>query len=168
MSDIETQKTGYNELIELCVADERKNELKQFVSEMKDYNGDEDYLTTLNFVKNYLDDNGIHFIMALDWKQDVKDLVWRIASSLRDNFHTVIKLPDYQSFGQHASVSTPNVFSEYNQSIMNESFKIGFIDTQSDEYVIVIHRISDEHKVADAIKKIGYKYLDVNSLSMSL
>ena len=167
MTDIETQKEGYFELIKLCLGDTRKKEVSNFIDTLHDYNGDQNYYTTLNYVKEYLDNNGIHFIMVLDWKQEITDLVWRINSSLRDNFNTKIELPNPEVYGKNASVSAKNVFKDFDKSIQKENFKLGFIDTNSDEYVIIVHRLSDENEVKEATKKIGYPYLDVNSYKIN-
>ncbi len=163
MTDIETQKEGYNELVKLCLGDSRTNEFSNLIDTLNNYNGDPNYYTTLNYVKEYLDNNGIHFIMALDWKQEITDLVWRINSSLKDNFNTKIELPNPKSYGENASVSAKNVFKDFDKSIQKENFKLGFIDTNSDEYVIIVYKTHDENKVKEAIKKIGYPYLDANS-----
>lgn len=37
---------------------------------------------------------------------------------------------------------------------------MGFIDTQSDECVIVVHQIDAKEKVKSAVNKIGYKYFE--------
>jgi hypothetical protein len=167
MTNIETQKEGYFDLIKLCLGDNRREEVSSFIDTLQDYNGDSNYYTTLNYVKEYLDNNGIHFIMALDWKQEIADLVWRINSSLKDNFNTKIDLPSPKDYGDNASVSAKNVFQDFDKSIQKENFKLGFIDTNSDEYVIIVHKLSDESEVNEAIKKTGYFYLDVNSPKIS-
>ncbi len=163
MTDIETQKQGYIELIKLCLGDTKTKEVSSFIDTLRNYNGDQNYYTTLNYVKEYLDNNGIHFIMVLDWKQEIRDLVWRVNSSLKDNFNTNIELPNPKDYGENASVSAKNVFRDFDKSIQKQNFKLGFIDTNSDEYVIIVHKISDESKVKEAVKKIGYPYLDANS-----
>ncbi|WP_462245502.1 DUF6630 family protein [Ferruginibacter sp.] len=163
MTDLETQKRGYNDLINLCLGDSKKKDVLNFIDTLQDFNGDENFYTTLNYVKDYLDNNGIHFIMALDWKQEITDLVWRINSSLKDNFGVKIDLPNPKKYGENASVSTKDVFKDFDKSIQTQNFKLGFIDTDSDEYVIIVYKISDENEVKGAIKRIGYNYLDANS-----
>lgn len=163
MKDIETQKEGYFELIKLCLGNSRRKDVSNFIDTLRNYNGDQNYYTTLNYVKEYLDNNGIHFIIVLDWKQEITDLVWRINSSLKDNYNTKIELPNPKDYGENASVSGKNVFKDFDKAIQKENLKLGFIDTNSDEYVIIIHKLSDEDEVKEAVKKIGYPYLDVNS-----
>jgi hypothetical protein len=161
--DIEIQKRGYLKLVDLCVGNSTKRDLIHFINNLKNHNGDENFVTTLNYVMNHLDQNGIHFIMALDWKQAVKDLVWRIKSSLQHNFNLTIALPDPITYGARASVSFPNVFKDFDNSLRIQNFQIGFIDTDADEYVIIVHRISDEPEIVEGVKQIGYRYLDAAS-----
>lgn len=163
MNHIETQKEGYKELIGLCMGETKKDEVAAFIETLKDYNGDEEYMTTLNDVMHYLDRHMIHFIMALDWKQEIRDLAWRVRSSLKDNFDMVIELPKAEDYGEDASVSSPGVFRDFDKAIGTQGFKLGFIDTNSDEYVIVVHRANDVDTVHDAVKKMGYPLLDANS-----
>ncbi|MBT1706528.1 DUF6630 family protein [Chryseosolibacter indicus] len=161
--NIEAQKEGYLKLVELCVGESKRHNLVDFIKSLKDYNGDVNYVTTLNYVKDYLDRNSIHFIMALDWKQGIDDLVWRVKSALRDNFDLAIELPNPAVYGERASVSYKNVFKDFDSALKLQNFKIGFIDTDADEYVIIIHKAIDEKEIVEAVQKIGYIYLDSHS-----
>ncbi len=161
--DIGTQKNGYIKLIDLCVGDSKQPELIDFINNLSNYNGDENYVTTLNYVKDHLDRNGIHFIIALDWKQGIEDLVWRINSALMDNYNLTIELPNPAKYGERASVSYKNVFKDFDNALRFQNFKIGFIDTNSDEYVIILHKVKDENEIINAVGNIGYDYLDANS-----
>jgi len=40
---------------------------------------------------------------------------------------------------------------------------MGFIDTESDEYVIIIHKVSDKKKTEKLIDIIGYNYFDTQT-----
>jgi hypothetical protein len=161
--DIGTQKNGYLKLIDFCIGDSKQPELIDFINNLSNYNGDENYVTTLNYVKDHLDRNGIHFIMALDWKQGIEDLVWRINSALMDNYNLTIELPNPAKYGERASVSYKNVFKDFDNALRFQNFKIGFIDTNSDEYVIIVHKVKDENEIINAVGNIGYDYLDANS-----
>ena len=156
----EEEKEGYLMLTKLCVAKQRQNELTVFFRKLKDFSKDEDYMTTLNYVMEYLDEQEVHFIMSLDWKSDIETLEWRLKNSLKNNFGLSIDLPKPESFGTKASVSHDNVFEKYDKSLRNSGFQLGFIDTQSDEYVILIHKIMDREKIENAVNKIGYGYFD--------
>jgi hypothetical protein len=162
-NDIETQKKGYLKLIDICVADSKRQYLISFISSLKNYNGDENFITTLNYVKDHLARNGIHFIMGFDWKEAIGELVSGVKLSLRDNFETTVELPDPTTYGVRASISYKNVFRDFDKALKTQDFKLGFIDTDADEYVIVVHKIKDENEIASAVGQIGYRYLDTNS-----
>ena len=55
-------------------------------------------------------------------------------------------------------------WNDYNCTIESDKilrtygYQYGFIDTQSDENVILIHRILDEKKVKKLVSEIGFNY----------
>ncbi len=163
LTDIKTQKEGYIKLANLCLSEKHKTAFFNLIDTLKDYNGDVKYMTTLNYVKEYLDKNSIHFIMALDWKQEIGDLNWRINSSLKDNFGDIVELPNPEVYGLNKSISYKNVFIDFDNAINKNGYKLGFINTDSDEYVIVVHKLTDEKEIENAINMIGYNYLTATS-----
>jgi hypothetical protein len=167
MDDIETQRAGYRELINLTVGNSKKSQILNFIDSLKNHNDSVNLETTLNFVMDYLDQNRIHFIMVLDWKQEITDLVWRVNTSLKDNFNTKIELPNPKKYGDNASISAKGVFIDFDTELKTQDFKLGFIDTDSDQFVITVYKIKDEIAVKDAIKKIGYNCLNANSQKIS-
>ena len=167
LTDIKTQKEGYLKLINLCLGEKHKKEIINLIDTLKDYNGDDNYMTTLNFVKEYLDNKNIHFIMGLDWKQEISDLNWRVNSSLKANFNEIIELPNPEIYGLDKSISYKNVFIDFDTAINKKGYKIGFLHTDGDEYVIVIHKLADEKEVENAINMIGYNYLTAISPMIS-
>ena len=101
--------------------------------------------------------------MAMDWKQEIKDLNWRINSSLKDNFNTEIELPNPEIYGENKSISFKNVFKDYDDILRINGFQITFIDTNGDEYIIIIHKTIDEIDVKKVVKKIGFEVLEASS-----
>ena len=154
------EKEGYIELSELCCSKEVQKKVIPFLEDLKDFSNEEEYLTTLNFVMEYLDNNNIFFIMSLDWKQDVETLKWRIENSLQNNFNLFVELPDLNNYSDRTSVSFDNVFEDFDKPLRKKGKQIGFIDTKSDEYVIIIHEIIDREKIIETVSKIGYNYFD--------
>lgn len=163
LTDIKTQKEGYLKLVNLCLCEKHRIELTNLIDTLKDYNGDENYMTTLNFFKKYLDNKSIHFIMGLDWKQEIRDLNWRIKSSLKDNFGETVELPNPEIYGLDKSISYKNVFIDFENAINKKGYKLGFIHTDGDEYVFVVHKQADEKEIENAINMIGYNYLTATS-----
>ncbi|KFE99008.1 hypothetical protein IX38_18365 [Chryseobacterium luteum] len=154
----EQEKIGYISLVKLCLRPNRQNDLSSFFDHLRDYSKDEDYMTTLNYVMEYSDKQNLFFIMVLDWKQDIETLQWRLSNSLSNNFDLAIELPNPKNYEQTASVAFDNIFEDYDKPLRNNGLQMGFIDTQSDEYVIFVHKIDDKEKVESAVEKIGYKY----------
>jgi hypothetical protein len=156
----EQEKSGYISLVKLCLAPNRQNDLISDFEKLRDYSQDERYMTTLNYVMEYSDEQNLFFIMALDWKQDIETLEWRLKNSLYKNFGLSIELPNPTNYEKLASVSFENIFEDYDKPLRNQGLQMGFIDTQSDEYVIFVHKLNDREKIKNAVNKIGYKYYD--------
>jgi len=155
----EVQKNAYKELTELCISlNPKKNNVIAFVEKLKNYDKDSEYYTTLNYVMDFLDDNSIPFILRLDWKAGIEDLEWVLKSSLKENYNLSMDLPNESDYEENASVSFDNVFEDFDKPLREKELQMGFIDTQSDEYIIVLHKITDKDKVEKAIKEIGYDY----------
>lgn len=156
----EQEKIGYISLVKLCLRPNKQNDLSSFFDNLRDYSKDEDYMTTLNYVMEYSDKQNLFFIMVLDWKQDIETLQWRLSNSLSNNFDLAIELPNPKNYEETASVAFDNIFEDYDKPLRNNGLQMGFIDTQSDEYVIFVHKIDDKEKVESAVEKIGYKYYE--------
>lgn len=154
------EKNGYITLVKLCLSKTKHNALISFFEKLRDYSQDEDYMTTLNYVMEYSDKQSLFFIMALDWKQDIKTLEWRLKNSLNKNFGLSIELPNSNNYDERASVSFDNIFEDFDKPLRQNGLQIGFIDTQSDEYVIIVHKVLDKEKVQNAIHEIGYSYYE--------
>lgn len=157
----ETQKNAYKKLAEMCISlNSKKKNVIDFVEKLKNYDKDSEHFTTLNYVMDFLDQNKVSFILRLDWKADIEDLEWVLKSALKDNFNLSIDLPSPANYDKKASVSTDNVFEDFDKPLRQNGLQMGFVDTKSDEYIIVLHRISDKEKVENAVIEIGYDYFD--------
>lgn len=55
------------------------------------------------------------------------------------------------------------VFVSYGDAFREFDFQFGFIDTESDEYAIFVHRAEDADAAREAVRKIGYSYMDWES-----
>ncbi len=154
------QKRGYCNLIELCVLDkEKKQQLLEFVETLKNYDGDEDYFTTLNFVMDYLDENKFNFIIRMDWRDEIENLDWSMQAILKENYADLaISLP--AGYDEEKTIAHEGVFEEFDKPLRHKGLQLGFIDTQADEYIAIIHKIADKEEVEKAINDIGYKYFE--------
>jgi hypothetical protein len=165
--DIETQRIGYLELGEICLNESKRTEFSAFIDNLKDYTDDEEYMTTLNYVIDCLYQKGNYFIICLDWKQEITSLSHGVNYTLKENFNQQIELPQQEDYGERASVSFDNVFKDFDNAINKRGFQLSFIDTNSDQYVVVVHKVEDLEKAKSAIRKIGYDCLNANSRKIS-
>lgn len=166
-NDIETQKKGYIELGNICLNESNRTEFINFIVNLEDYTDDEEYMTTLNYVIDALYQKGNYFIIHLDWKQEITSLTHGVEYTLKENFKQQIELPKQEDYGEKASVSYNNVFKDFDKAIGKIDFQLSFIDTNSDEYVVVVHKTKDLEKAKSAILKIGYDCLNANSRKIS-
>ncbi len=165
--DIETQRQGFLELSEICLNESNKSKLAEFIETLKDHTGDEEYITTLNYVIDWLYQEGNYFIICLDWKQEITSLTHAVNHTLTENFNQQIELPKQEDYGPKASVSYDNVLKDFDKAISKIGFQLSFMDTNSDQYVVVVHKIEDRDKAKNAIQKIGYGCLGSNSRKLS-
>ncbi len=157
-----SEKEAYQELCKYCITNEQKRkEICDFFETLKNYQDDEEYYTTLNFVMEFLETNDYNFIMRMDWKSDVENLEWLINSVLEENYKELnIELPQYDKNDDYLTVSSDNVFESFSNSLKKHHLQLGFVDTQSDEYISIIHKIEDRDKIKGLINKIGYEYFE--------
>ena len=157
----EQEKTGYLTLFQKCVHPNDRPTWESFVNELKDYSQDDNYISTLNFVLEKLQQADLSFITYFDWKQDVIDLATYIHRAAKRHYALDIVLPDPHAYGTEASISTENVFEDYDQCLRNHQLQLGFIDTDADEYLLFIHYIADIDAIESAVHAIGYAYYEV-------
>lgn len=152
-------RDAYKRLANICLPlCKQKADVVEFIDSLKSYDDDEDYMSTLNYVMEFLDSNDVHFIMSLDWKAEIEDLEWRIESALKYNFKKIVSLPSPEDYESNASISFDGVFKDFDKALRSEGFQISLIDTQSDEYVILVHPSDKETEVNGAVRNIGYGY----------
>src|SRR5690606_11405801 len=125
-----------------------------------DYEGDEDYLTTLNYFMEFLEKEQLNFIMPMDWKAGVEDLEWLLSTQLQRQYNLHLELPKPDQYDEMATVSVNGVFEDFDRVLRQKGLQLGFIDTQSDEYIVLLHRLNDKEKVQAAVAGIGYGYYE--------
>lgn len=165
-NDIATQRKGYHKISDTCLSKNKRKKFKEFIQNLEDYNGHEEYMTTLNYVVDFISQKKMYFIICLDWKEEISNFSHCLNYSLKNNFGKEIKLPSQEDYGQRASVSYDNVFTDFDSALKKEGFQLSFIDTNSDQYAFVVHKIEDKEKTKEAINEIGYQclYSDSNKI----
>lgn len=154
-----TQKMAYQQLTELCVyKNSSKVKILKCIEKLRNYDDDDEYYTTLNYFMEFLEEKNINFIMRMDWKAEIEDLEWFLQKNLKDNYDVKPNVTKAKNYDENASVSSNGVFQDYDQSLREKGLQFGFIDTQSDEYIVVLHKMEDKEKIETAVNQIGYDY----------
>lgn len=157
----EVQKQAYRKLTELCVHNETdRRKINAYIKTFSDYKGDEDYLTTLNCFVEFLETEGLYFIIQMDWKAGIEDLEWLLSTQLKRQYNLNLKLPQPKHYHKMATITVKSVFEDFDRVLRQNGLQLGFIDTQSDEYVAVLHNINDKEAIQAAVNGIGYDYYE--------
>lgn len=157
---LEEEKEGYLGLTKLIVSPKKQAQLINFFENLKDYSQDNDYGTTLNYVIEFLYKEEISFIMSFDWKSDIFNFESQLIIYLKENYNSTIEMPKAENYDFTASISYDNVFEDFDRPLRKNGLQLGFIDTQSDEYIVIIHKVVDKEIVGNLVNKIGYKYFE--------
>jgi len=156
------QKQAYQRLTECCVHDETdRRKISTFIETLGDYEGDGEYLTTLNYFMEFLEKEQLNFMMAMDWKAGVEDLEWLLSTQLQRQYKLHLELPTPDQYDEMATVSVNGIFEDFDRVLRQNGLQLGFIDTQSDEYIALLHRVNEKEEVKAAVAGIGYGYDEV-------
>lgn len=155
------EKQGYLQLMHELVTPSLHPELAPFINDLKTFDGSNDEFAPLYSLSNFTDEAEIAFISILDHRSAIEDLVWRIETSLQQNYDTVIELPPPGQWPAQASVSYDNVFKTYNNSLKKYGFQLGFINTGGDDFALLVFKTVQKPRVEEAVKLTGYGYFEV-------
>jgi len=157
LPDFEIQRKSYIELVKICCSTESQQKLTSFFETLKDHKDDKYYGTTLEYVIDFLTKNNYCFIEKLDWKQAVEDLQLYLEAMVQKNYN-VLKIDFPKTSEKNESLFLEDVFETYNKCLEKQGLQMGFIDTQSDEYVFFVHEIVHKQEIINLINSIGYNY----------
>jgi len=151
------QKEGYHELILLCIKDDsRKKEIHTFLENPEsEYNE----IILIDLIA-FLEEHEYAFIMRMDWAAEVSDLISLLYKNLEKNYDLKIELPEPENYGSEATVAFDNVFEDYDKPLRENDLQLGFIDMESDEYIVLLHKVQDKERIEQAVSKIGFDYYD--------
>lgn len=151
-------KLAYAQLAEICLKQHpRKSAALDYIHLMK--NTDDDFFSSIGQLMDDLWQENIRLFVSMDWKQEVTDLEWHLQNMLKDNWQLELILPDLALLGDDAVVSEDGVFELYNQVVLGQGLKLGFVDMDSDSYVFMLHPVDEIEAVKKAVETIGYRYL---------
>lgn len=155
------KRENYINLAELCLNQEDFIMFKDFAKTLKDYDGHWQYGTALNYIINYLNSNKLLFLVSLDWKTGLDDFNWVLNTAIKRNFNKEIKLPSKTNYPDRITISYDNLFLDYKKWLNKSELDFSIIDTDSDQYVIVIHKKEDNAKVSKFISQIELKEMKI-------
>ena len=158
------EREGYTELTRLCVAPLMQPALLSLFAAAGEAAPEAKPGSTLNEMAVYLEQKNLSFFIRLDWKAPVSELVWELRHELKNQFAMAIDLPPEDGYGDNATVSFTGIFADYDHALRNHGLQMGFINTDSDEYILVIHKTTDGQAVRAAAGKMGYPYATADAL----
>ncbi len=95
----------------------------------------------------------IPFIIYLDWKSTADELDEQLREILRLNYpHVKQSLPDMENDTVDMSVSGKIIFEAYNRVLKEDKLQLGFIETNSDDYMLFVHEEKDKETIESIIR----------------
>ncbi|VFQ44166.1 DUF6630 family protein [Desulfoluna butyratoxydans] len=151
------QKEGFKELIGLCVKpDSCKEAIETCLANLHAEYSEIVLLDLICFSEH----NDCDFIMRMDWAAEVSELDGVLSSNIQHNHGLHIDLPTPDTYSEDATVSFDHVFEDYDKPLREHGLQLGFIDTESDEYIVLLHKVQDKNRVEQAVAKIGFDYYE--------
>jgi len=152
---------AFNRLGKLCLDENNLNEYKLICDNLKNYDGHWEYQTTMNYFlqKNY--EASFSFIRSFDWKALTSELISFIRFALEENYGYIIDI-DETIFNSDSLISNKGVLTSIDNKMNAEGFAIGYLETESDEYVLFVHKFQDKELMKEIGKTIKHEYKTVN------
>jgi hypothetical protein len=148
---------GYRELSDYILGAQYQKQFNQFLDTLKNYNGDETMYTTLNVVLDYIEVNKIPFLI----RKGQDNGGFRSSSEAKEfaleNFGMVI---DISKADDMFEWNDPNLSTANDSLLRLTGLQYGYVNTQSDENIILIHKIKDRDVIKKLVNKIGYPYFE--------
>lgn len=58
------------------------------------------------------------------------------------------------------AITGTEIFRDFDKDLKNYNLKIGFIESDGDEYLMFIHKIDDTDRIISVLEKVNFKYFD--------
>ncbi len=151
---------AYSTLFYLLIRDftTRRNLIEQ-LEKIIQYNEDDwDILYGLN---DFVMETNIDVLIYLDYKSEIEELEYQINSILKVNYpYYNIELPPASNYNEEACVSDYGVFDDYSYALRKGGLQLGFIDTDGDDYMIIVHKTQDRNTIDRLITTVGFDYYE--------
>lgn len=152
---------AFNKLGELCLDAYNLNEYKNICKTIKNYDGHLEYQTTMNYflMKNY--EASFSFIRSFDWKALTSELISFVRFALEENYGCIVDI-DTSVFKNDSIISNKGVLTSIDKKLNSAGFALGYLETESDEYVLFVHKFEDKELMKEIGKTIQHEYKTVN------
>ena len=157
------KKEGLFELGKLCLSKLGYDIYQEEIIKLKDYDSDSEYGSTLNYLSEILYENGLLFLVCLDWKAEMFQFETFLTRCLKENFSKSLQLNLSEKYSKKSSTSSKRIFHKYNNILKTNGFEITFLDTGNDSYIFFVNKLLDNEKIKSLIEKIGFKKLKIEN-----
>lgn len=157
-----TKKEHLNKLGKLCLSKLGYEIYQSEIKALKNYDSDEEYGSTLNFLSTRLSEDGVLFLIDLDWRTEIIVFENYLNHSLIENFGETLDINIAEQYSKTSSISADGLFEKYNKSLEQNGYELTLLDTESDSYIFFINKLVDSDLIDTLIKEIGFKKLEVN------
>lgn len=150
------KKAAYTTLTEICIANNpKKKEILSLIDELKEYNDDEEYGDTYDYFRLYMNHQHVPFIISVDWKEAVEELNGWVSAAVKENLNKSFQFNSEGKYEEDSTVSDDGLFAAFDYQLGKIGLRLTMIETDSDEYQLIIHPVHDREKVLEAMADIG-------------
>jgi len=154
--------TNISKLLALFVKRETINEVSKMLKNSELENETElidkpDYLQIINIIIEETANKNYEFIVGLDGSFPLDEFRYIIEGLLKNNFFK-IKLNNLYDEPSEFGIMGTEVFRDFDKDLKKEGLQLGFFDTQSDNYIMFIHKIDNREEIEKLSSKLGLNY----------
>ncbi len=110
---------------------------------------------------SYQHEQDAEFFIHLDWKSPIEELDDALSTIFKYyQPNKKPKLPTAKDFDEEDGVGSEGVFIAYDKALRELDLQFGFYDTGCDEYLLIVHKTSDEKKLKELFLELGGDYFE--------
>ena len=164
----EELKNGYLGLAKICLNEKAYADFKYYVNEefsklsRSILSQQESYISIMDAIIETMRDLEIPFFIRHDWKARIIDLNYTVDQAITKNLGLGdVEIPLPEDYSERASISYDLVLINLRTALNEAGVEITCIDSESDQYIFLIHKAVDNSKVSTFINTIGLKSVPV-------
>lgn len=144
------KKEAYIALTEICMPkNAKKKDVLALIDELKESE------TVFDTFRLYQNHHQIPFVISVDWKDAVGELNAWVSAAAKENFRKSFRFDLKGVYGDYSSLSDDGLFSAFDYQLRKIGLQLTIIETDGDEYQLIVHPPDDEKRVKEAMTKIG-------------